>query len=63
MTTAAASAPRAPRALPRLRTIRLARPELGALLVLAAVLNLWALDVNGWANEYYSAAVRSMSSS
>jgi 4-amino-4-deoxy-L-arabinose transferase-like glycosyltransferase len=29
----------------------------------AAVLNLWALSRNGWANEYYSAAVRSMSSS
>ena len=61
MTTAAASAP--PRALPRLRSLPLPRPELGALLLLAAVLNLWALDVNGWANEYYSAAVRSMSES
>jgi 4-amino-4-deoxy-L-arabinose transferase-like glycosyltransferase len=55
--------------LPRRRpvaNIRLAaikRPELLALLVLAAVLNLWALDQNGWANEYYSAAVRSMASS
>ena len=39
------------------------RPELAALLVLAALLNLWALSRNGWANEYYSAAVRSMSSS
>ena len=27
------------------------------------VLNLWALNRNGWANDYYSAAVRSMSSS
>ena len=27
------------------------------------MLNLWALDANGWANEYYSAAVRSMSGS
>jgi 4-amino-4-deoxy-L-arabinose transferase-like glycosyltransferase len=60
MTTAAASAPRA---LPRIDVRRVPRPELGALLVLAAVLNLWALDVNGWANEYYSAAVRSMSAS
>jgi 4-amino-4-deoxy-L-arabinose transferase-like glycosyltransferase len=42
---------------------RLPRPELVALLVLAAVLNLWALGQNGWANEYYSAAVRSMGSS
>ena len=38
------------------------RPELAALLALAAVLNLWALDQNGYANEYYAAAVRSMSS-
>jgi 4-amino-4-deoxy-L-arabinose transferase-like glycosyltransferase len=38
-------------------------PELGALVVLAGVLNLWALSQNGWANQYYSAAVRSMSSS
>src|SRR5215212_12143723 len=44
-----------------IRTLR--RPELAALLVLAAVLNLWALDQNGWANDYYSAAVRSMASS
>ena len=27
------------------------------------MLNLWALNRNGWANDYYSAAVRSMSSS
>jgi 4-amino-4-deoxy-L-arabinose transferase-like glycosyltransferase len=39
------------------------RPELAGLLVLAAVLYLWALDRNGFANEYYSAAVRSMSTS
>jgi 4-amino-4-deoxy-L-arabinose transferase-like glycosyltransferase len=32
-------------------------------MVLAAALNLWALSQNGWANTYYSAAVRSMSSS
>src|ERR1044072_1682824 len=36
-------------------------PELGGLLLLAAVLYLWALDRNGFANEDYSAAVRSMS--
>src|SRR4051812_7365298 len=41
----------------------LARPELPALLLLAFLLNVWALDQNGWANDYYSAAVRSMSSS
>ncbi|MDQ6817800.1 MAG: glycosyltransferase family 39 protein, partial [Actinomycetota bacterium] len=40
-----------------------ARPELGALVAIAALLNLWGLGVNGWANTYYSAAVRSMSSS
>jgi 4-amino-4-deoxy-L-arabinose transferase-like glycosyltransferase len=38
-------------------------PELGVLVVITGLLNLWALDRNGWANEYYSAAVRSMSSS
>jgi 4-amino-4-deoxy-L-arabinose transferase-like glycosyltransferase len=49
----------------RVRTLatRLPRPELGALIVLTAALNLWALSRNGWANDYYSAAVRSMSSS
>jgi 4-amino-4-deoxy-L-arabinose transferase-like glycosyltransferase len=31
--------------------------------VLAAVLYLWGLSKNGWANDYYSAAVRSMSTS
>ncbi len=36
---------------------------LAALLTLAGGLNLWALSRNGWANTYYSAAVRSMSSS
>jgi 4-amino-4-deoxy-L-arabinose transferase-like glycosyltransferase len=33
------------------------------LLGLTAALNLWNLGVNGWANTYYSAAVRSMSTS
>jgi len=32
-------------------------------MALAAVLNLWSLSRNGWANEYYGAAVRSMASS
>ncbi|HEY4898076.1 MAG TPA: glycosyltransferase family 39 protein, partial [Solirubrobacteraceae bacterium] len=45
------------------RSLRAPRPELAALLVLAGVLNLWALSRNGWANDYYSAAVRSMSTS
>ena len=39
------------------------RPELIGLLLLGGVLNLWALCRNGWANDYYTAAVRSMSSS
>jgi 4-amino-4-deoxy-L-arabinose transferase-like glycosyltransferase len=47
----------------RLRALRLPAPELCLLLALAAVLDLWALDRNGWANTYYSAAVRSMSTS
>jgi 4-amino-4-deoxy-L-arabinose transferase-like glycosyltransferase len=42
---------------------RLPRPELVALLAFAAALDLWALSRNGWANDYYSAAARSMSSS
>ncbi|HEX8715078.1 MAG TPA: glycosyltransferase family 39 protein, partial [Solirubrobacteraceae bacterium] len=50
---------------PRVQALarRLPRPELSALIALAALLNLWALGRNGWANDYYSAAVRSMSSS
>ena len=43
--------------------VRRVRPELLALVTVAGTLNLWALQRNGWANEYYSAAVRSMSSS
>ena len=43
--------------------LRIGRPELWALLGLTGVLNLWSLSRNGWANVYYSAAVRSMSSS
>src|SRR6478735_8537521 len=39
------------------------RPELLLLLVLAGGLNLWALDLNGYANDYYAAAVRSMTQS
>src|SRR5918993_56221 len=39
------------------------RPELLALLALAGGLNLWALDLNGYANDYYAAAVRSMTQS
>src|SRR3954466_13433496 len=47
---------------PALAIRTLKRPELAVLIVLAAVLNLWALDQNGWANEYYSAAIKSMAS-
>jgi 4-amino-4-deoxy-L-arabinose transferase-like glycosyltransferase len=54
-----ASDPPRARARRRLRAL----PELGVLIVLTGLLNLWALDRNGWANTYYSAAVRSMSSS
>ena len=38
-----------------------AYPELLALLALTAVLNLWDLSINGWANTYYAAAVKSTS--
>jgi 4-amino-4-deoxy-L-arabinose transferase-like glycosyltransferase len=47
---------------PRLASV-FAYPELLALLALTAVLNLWDLSINGWANTYYSAAIRSMSTS
>ena len=65
MSTPSLSLPRVARdgVRARARTISLPRPELLALLVLAGVLNLWALSRNGLANEYYGATVRSMSSS
>src|SRR5215210_6285173 len=65
MTTAAATAPSASSVQPRdrLGALRVPRPELSLLLLVTGLLNLWALDRNGWANEYYSAAVRSMASS
>jgi 4-amino-4-deoxy-L-arabinose transferase-like glycosyltransferase len=62
----AAARPGAPGASARSRAgaaLRLVPAELVLLAALAALLNLWALSRNGWANEYYSAAVRSMSSS
>jgi 4-amino-4-deoxy-L-arabinose transferase-like glycosyltransferase len=65
MTTGSIPYPASAGALSRARLrlrLRL-RPELGALIGVAAVLNLWGLGINGWANTYYSAAVRSMSSS
>src|SRR5450755_372615 len=54
---------RGQRALPRLISSARARPELPAVLAIAAVLNLWGLSTNGWANTFYSAAVRSMAGS
>src|SRR6201995_496572 len=45
--------------LPALRV----RPELLAGGGVGGILNLWGLSINGWANTYYSAAVRSMSTS
>src|SRR6201995_5598769 len=39
------------------------RPELVAVVGIAGILNLWGLLINGWANTYYSAAVRSMTTS
>lgn len=44
-------------------SLALPAPELVFLLLLAAVLGLWSLGSNGLANEYYSAAVRSMTTS
>ena len=35
------------------------RPSLLSLLLLTALLYCWGLDINGWANAYYSAAVMS----
>jgi 4-amino-4-deoxy-L-arabinose transferase-like glycosyltransferase len=65
MATSSISLPRpiAGRARLRARALSRPKPELAALLVLAGVLYLWALSRNGFANEYYSAAVRSMSES
>jgi 4-amino-4-deoxy-L-arabinose transferase-like glycosyltransferase len=52
-----------PEAAPGALARRLPRPELGALILLSGLLNLWSLSTNGWANTYYSAAVRSMTTS
>jgi 4-amino-4-deoxy-L-arabinose transferase-like glycosyltransferase len=57
-TTTIDDAPRAPA-----RSLSIPHPELLGLIVVAAALNLWGLSQNGWANEYYSGAVRSMASS
>src|SRR4051812_13669651 len=50
-------------ARPRARSLSIPYPELLGLLAVAAVLNLWGLSQNGFANTYYSGAVRSMASS
>ncbi len=50
-----------PRAHPL--ALALVWPEALALALLAGLLNFWDLARNGWANTYYSAAVRSMSAS
>src|SRR4051794_21935827 len=64
-TTISSATAEAPLRRPRVRALSIprVRPELLVLVGLAAVLNLWALHLNGFANEYYSAAVRSMSQS
>jgi 4-amino-4-deoxy-L-arabinose transferase-like glycosyltransferase len=52
-----------PQASPRARSLRMPRPELSLLVLLSGLLDLWSLSTNGWANTYYSAAVRSMTTS
>ncbi|HEV3045793.1 MAG TPA: glycosyltransferase family 39 protein [Solirubrobacteraceae bacterium] len=47
----------------RVLAARIPRPELLLAMALAAVLNLWDLSRNGFANEYYAAAVKSMAGS
>ncbi len=51
------------RSLPAVCQWLRARPELAGVLGIAAILNLWGLSINGWANTFYSAAVRSMAGS
>jgi 4-amino-4-deoxy-L-arabinose transferase-like glycosyltransferase len=65
MTSGTISYPARQRSLsrPRFGALLRQRPELLGLLGVAAALNLWGLTINGWANTYYSAAVRSMSTS
>ncbi|WP_251829018.1 glycosyltransferase family 39 protein [Streptomyces sp. ATCC 21386] len=59
----AASTPDGPPAFVRSLPAWAAPAALGAILVLAAVLYGWALGSLGWANSYYSAAVKSMGTS
>ena len=58
----ATARPRARTLAQTLASVRRA-PEVVPLIVVAALLNLWALGRNGWANDYYSAAARSMAAS
>ncbi len=51
------------RSLPRSLARPVAYPELLGLLAATGVLNLWNLSINGLANTYYAAAVKSMSTS
>ncbi len=51
------------RAVPGVVPAIRARPELLGVVGVAAVLNLWGLSINGWANTFYSAATRSMTTS
>jgi 4-amino-4-deoxy-L-arabinose transferase-like glycosyltransferase len=60
---AAAPTQRARRAHPRTLALGRIWPEPLVLALLAGLLNFWDLARNGWANTYYTAALRSMSSS
>ena len=51
------------RAVPAALRRVIAYPELLGLLAATGVLNLWNLSINGFANTYYAAAVKSMSTS
>lgn len=62
MSTASPTIQRPSRATGRI-SIALRNPELLFLLALSLGLGLWSLGTNGLANEYYSAAVRSMTTS
>jgi 4-amino-4-deoxy-L-arabinose transferase-like glycosyltransferase len=44
------------RSIPATRSL----PEVALLIAVAGLLNFWDLSRNGWANDYYAAAVRSM---
>jgi 4-amino-4-deoxy-L-arabinose transferase-like glycosyltransferase len=57
------SATRVPRRLTRALAALRARPEVVAIVALAGALNLWDLSRNGWANTFYTGAVRSMAGS